>query len=391
MPESSKSGMTKNLSVEKRLLKALAQKRFERRLRQKRRKQARNRARSGAPGARLAAAQEPTPPKGPPRPGWTDLATPADLDLNQHRDASCAFIQRIGERVRQGQRLRLVFDECKTIRLSALVLLLAQIHKLQIEFGDGVITSTYPPNPKIERFLADIGFYELLHVKRRKNVAAHSRLTRFIRFKSEQKPNSAEIPKLRTELLGKDLKMPGAIARLIFRALSEAMTNVNHHAYKTKPLILPGLEGRWWMAASLSARTSLFTLAFYDAGVGIPKTLPRKYPLEKIRGILSLLPGVDPDDGQMIHAAMGLGRTRTEQTNRGKGLMDLVKLIDTVGAGAVHIHSLHGAYAYAPRVENHRNHEGFVEGTLIEWQLPLDKALENLPQELANELAEQNY
>lgn len=321
---------------------------------------------------------------------WTDLAVPSDIDLFQNRDATCKFIQMVREKVLGGIRLRLLFDDCNSIRLSALVLLLAQIHKLRLEFGEEHITGTYPKNSRIERLLVDSGFYQLLAVKSRKKPVPASKLTRFIRFKSDQKPNSAEIPNLRKELLGDDLQMPQVIAKLIFRALSEAMTNVNHHAYKTKSLRVASLAGRWWMVANVSARTRLFTLAFYDAGVGIPKTLPRKYPIEKIRGVLSLLPGIQPDDGQMIRAAMELGRTRTEATNRGKGLMDLAKLIETVGAGSMQIFSRCGSFTYKPNNEEHMNHEGFVEGTLIEWQLPIDKALENLPQELANELITQD-
>ena len=144
------------------------------------------------------------------------------------------------------------------------------------------------------------------------------------------------------------------------------------------------------MVANLSARNSLFTLAFYDAGVGIPKTLPRKYTIEKIRGALSLLPGIHPDDGEMIRAAMELGRTRTDASNRGLGLMDLTKLIDSAGSGSMQIYSRNGSYTYTSNREHHSNHDGFVEGTLIEWQLPIDRALENLTKELVDELTAQN-
>lgn len=381
--------MKKNFSVEQRLLRALEQERFERRLEQKSKKLSKNRRRSSAPAhQQLGFPQKRRTWKS--KDQWSDLPVPNDIDLAQNRDVTCEFIKTVRDSVRKGVRLRMIFDECRSIRLSALVLLLAQIHKLRLEFGADHITGTYPKSARIERLLADSGFYELLQVKSRKNVASISKLTRFIRFKSDQKPNSSEIPKLRTDLLGDDLQMPGAIARLIFRALSEAMTNVNHHAYKTKSITVSSLGGRWWIVANLSARTRLFTLAFYDAGVGIPKTLPRKYPLERIRGVLSLLPGIDPDDGQMIRAAMELGRSRTEESNRGKGLMDLAKLIDVAGAGSMYIHSRNGSYNYTPSNESHGNHGGFVEGTLIEWQLPIDRALENLPQELTDELAAQN-
>ena len=381
--------MKKNAAVATRLLKQLELQRFERRLRQKSKKLLKNQSRSGI---RVDGhTSRPTRRKSwKSKDPWTDMIVPVNIDLGSNRDATCEFIQSVRESVLSGTRLRLVFDDCNNIKLSALVLLLAQIHKLRLEFGQDHITGTYPASPRIENLLESSGFYKLLGVKSRKNMGPTSKLTRFIRFKSDQKPNSAEIPKLRDELLGSDLQMPGAVARLIFKALSEAMTNVNHHAYKTKSIRVSSLGGRWWMVANLSARTRLFTLAFYDAGVGIPKTLPRKYHIEKIRGVLSLLPGVQPDDGQMIRAAMELGRTRTEASNRGKGLMDLAKLIDSVGEGALRIHSRSGSFVHTPTKEIHKNHTGFIEGTLIEWQLPIDKALENLSQELKDELTLQN-
>lgn len=377
--------MKKNNAVVQRLLRGLEKERFERRLNQKAKKHSKNsRISAGAPQKVQRFSQKKKSWKSSDR--WTDIAAPTDIDLARNQEETCNFIQTVRKSVRNGVRLRVLFDECNSIKLSALVLLLAQIHKLRLEFGADHITGTYPKSARVEQLLSDSGFYKLLEVKSRKNAAISSKLTRFIRFKSDQKPNSAEIPSLRDELLGDDLQMPREIARLIFRALSEAMTNVNHHAYKTKSISVSSLGGRWWMVANVSARTRLFTLAFYDAGVGIPKTLPRKYPMEKIRGILSLLPGIEPDDGQMIRAAMELGRTRTDSSNRGKGLMDLAKLIDQAGAGSMKIYSRNGSYTHTPNGQQHANHGGFVEGTLIEWQLPIGTALENLTQELANEL-----
>jgi hypothetical protein len=371
-------------STFQKLLRNLERVRFERRLLQKHKKYHKRKLLSTT-GSRASA-----PSKAKRKEKWVDLAAPVDIDLQQNRDEICKFIKTVREQVRAGVRLRLLFDNCNSIKLSALMLLLAQIHKLRLEYGPQNLTGTYPKNKRVERLLDRSGFYKLLGVKSRPDLIAVSKLNRYIRFKSDQKPNSEEIPNLRKELLGDDLQMPTTVAKLIFKALSEAMTNVNHHAYSTKSVKSIKLSGRWWMVASLSARTRLFTLTFYDAGVGIPKTLPRKYSMEKIRLALSLLPGFEPDDGQMIRAAMELGRTRTYETNRGLGLMDLAKLIMFAGAGSLHIHSRRGSYTHTPDKVEHDNHDGFVEGTLIEWQLPINKALENLPKEIENELVAHN-
>jgi hypothetical protein len=249
------------------------------------------------------------------------------------------------------------------------------------------MTGTYPKDRTVERQLTQSGFFDLLGVRSR--IAARSRVNRYIKFKSDQRINGAEIQKLREELLGEDLRMPPEIARTIFRALTEAMTNVNHHAYQTKMFVSAraalDLRGRWWMFATLNVPRNVFVLAFYDAGVGIPKTLPRKYGWEAIRHLLSLLPGILPDDGQMIEAAMTLGRTSTDLEHRGKGLLDLAKLIDVLGAGSMAIFSRQGSYSYTPTSQSATNGRGFLEGTLIEWRLPIDRALAELPEDLYEE------
>jgi hypothetical protein len=367
--------------INQKVLLNLEAERFERRLRQKEKKLLKNRKFSQKKITPTETRHRTRVNKG----AWIELDAPLEIDLELNRNETCEFINELRDLVRFGSKVRIGFEECRSIKLSGLVLLLAQIHKLRIQYGQEHITGTYPKNPRIERLLSDSGFYKLLHVKSRKNSSQSSKLTRYLPFKSDQKPNSSEIPKLREELLGEDLSMPGEIKRKIFRALSEAMTNVNHHAYQTKSNTVSKIQGRWWMVATLSARSRLFTLVFYDTGVGIPKTLTRKYPIEMIRGVLSLLPMIQPDDGQMIRAAMELGRTRTGESNRGKGLLDLTKLIEVADAGSMSIYSRGGVYQYAPKQETHSNHNGFVEGTLIEWKLPIDKALENLQPELENE------
>jgi len=197
---------------------------------------------------------------------------------------------------------------------------------------------------------------------------------------------SESIPKIRDELFGDDFQMPSFIKKDIFRALSEAMNNVGEHAYLNKHLSSEVLRGRWWMGASMSLKKNIFNLTFYDAGVGIPKTLPTKYDMGIIRRALSLLPGFDPDDGAMIKAAVEIGRTRTRQDNRGKGLMDLHRLIDKSGVGRLRIISRKGWYEHEPTKNKCGSNVGFLEGTLISWQLPLDVATVQINNALQSEL-----
>jgi hypothetical protein len=327
--------------------------------------------------------------------GWHNLHAPVRLDLVLHREQTCAFFSEVRQLIQEGRNVRIVFMDTESISAEALIYLLGQVHRLRILRGAHRITGTYPKSQKVERLFEESGFLDTLGVNRRGAAKRASSHTRYLECKSDVEISGKTIPKLRSELLGPDLQMPGRVARTVYRALTEAMINVKHHAYHNKSMGVSALQGRWWLGAQLSRRKNLFTLTFYDAGVGIPKTLPRRYGWEQIRGILSLLPMFVPDDGQMIMAAVELGRTRTKKDNRGKGLMDLLKLIDQVGSGSIRILSRHGSYIYEVGHEARTsNDDNFVEGTLIKWELPLNKAvdiLEDLPNEADDEHPHYSY
>jgi anti-anti-sigma regulatory factor len=305
---------------------------------------------------------------------WDDVDVPRVLDLISARDASCAFFERVHARAKKGNRVRLVFQDTERISSESLIYLLAQMHKVRLQHGINAITGTYPHLPNVERLLKDSGFLQILGVKQRP-LTGRPTTTRYVKCKSETMTRGQSIPELRDELLGTDMLMSKPIGKMVFRALSEAMANVAHHANQEKHLNREALEGRWWLGGQVSRKRNFFELTFYDAGVGIPKTLHRKHTQEKIRAVLSMVPGISPDDGQMIKAAVELGRSRTESSHRGKGMMDIHRLINGVNAGALTIFSRSGEYRYTPTGEQIRNDKNFIEGTLIKWELPLDKVV----------------
>ena len=111
---------------------------------------------------------------------------------------------------------------------------------------------------------------------------------------------------------------------------------------------------------------------FYDQGVGIPATLPLKYPKEMIHSALRNLGIIGSRDGEHILAAMEIGRTRTDLPNRGRGLNDLRAFVDQSGTGNLRILSRKGEYEYsADKSEVARNHKHSLGGTLILWSVSL--------------------
>jgi hypothetical protein len=238
--------------------------------------------------------------------------------------------------------------------------------------GPNAVTGTYPKNKALERMLENTGFFGVLNVKPRNPERTRVYPVEFIKFRSDNKLDSAEPRRLREELLGSNITMHPKARTRLYRAITEAMLNVGQHAYPAYALRTHPTRGRWWVAGQVNKRKGEMMITFCDLGVGIPDTLPKVYPWELIRAVLAILPGVNPNDGQMIQAGMAIGRTRTKEIHRGRGLNDLRSFIDQAGAGELHILSRKGRYTYSPGNEEMLHNYGIsMGGTLIKWSVPL--------------------
>ncbi len=131
------------------------------------------------------------------------------------------------------------------------------------------------------------------------------------------------------------------------------------------------------MAGSIDQDKREFMIMFYDQGVGIPVTVPRKHPIEHWGGLLSDL-GLVPNDANMIKAATLLGRSRTGEEHRGYGLQDVINIVKICEKGEVRILSGRGEYCYrSDGSEVSRNHKRNLGGTLIQWHLSRSPATDS--------------
>ena len=356
------------------VLKRLEIERFQRRLVSDEKRKIRFRARSGHFQSRFEVREK---IRGlPTNKGWANLRVPPILDLIANFEEAAEFVKSI-RRTALGERrkVRLLFDEVKQIRPAALLLLLAEIHHCRLTQGLNRVTGTYPTNKRLERMMDATGFFKLLGVASRILKPKNStRTIEYIEFVSDVRLARDAARKLRQSLLGEELSMNLLSRKKLFRAISEAMINVGQHAYPDELHRGHQIRGRWWLAGAINKPRNELMVTFCDLGVGIPRTLPKLYTWEKIRSALSLLPGINPNDGEMIQAGMTIGRTQTGETNRGKGLNDLRSFIDQSGTGEMVIISQHGMYRYtAGGVEKAQNYGSSVGGTFIKWTVPLDR------------------
>ena len=220
--------------------------------------------------------------------------------------------------------------------------------------------------------LKDMGFFNLLHVRARETDEIDSSGTKYFRFRSGRRVEGKAIEDLRTLDLEPFFGDNVPNRRRLYAAVTEAMTNVVHHAYRDRTQTI---RPNWWLAASHNAQAGEVRILLYDQGEGIPKTLPRKFG-ERIRQILQ--DRILPTDADMVRAAHELTRTASGQNHRGHGLQrDVRKYAESVECtSAYRVTSLRGQYTWERQPdcqaqESEHNYMRSLPGTLIEWRLTL--------------------
>lgn len=305
--------------------------------------------------------------------GYKNLKVPVCLDLIKNYDETVEFIRTI-KSYSMGLRksVRLIFDETEDISPEALLLLLAEFYRCRKIFGDKRVTGTYPKSKKVEKIMEASGFFDLLEVVPRNPTKTKQYPLDYIKFITGNKLIESTARVLREALLGGKISMGTIAKKRLYRAITEAMINVVQHAYPKNQRGKHQIKNNWWISGHVNQRSGRLVILFCDLGVGIPNTLPKVHGWEKIRSVLSILPGVKPNDAQMISAGMEIGRTSTGMSGRGKGLNDLKMFVDDTGGGELNIFSRKGHYKYeAGKGVKLNNYSNSICGTLIKWSVPI--------------------
>ncbi|VUD48305.1 hypothetical protein TDB9533_01207 [Thalassocella blandensis] len=287
---------------------------------------------------------------------------------NSNINATLEPILSLRSKVESGEKV--VLDFSKTVYCSAIfvVYLFSEIELLMNQYGQNTIDlNLYTLPDKLKRLFKGIGLLQLIKTRVSDNTSRRflpvtrgindQQLDDIISFVIDQarfKTDLSDQQRARVELLTSS-------------AISEAMLNVQYHAYPTSEI-----DRYWWIMAAI-IDGDLY-IALCDRGVGIPSTLPYSSWWEQIMGALPI-----NDDAQMIAAAMKYTRSSViGKRGRGKGTRDIQKLVLEHKKGLLTIVSGKGLYRLngAPYEEDRRE-EHFpllydISGTAINWRIPLE-------------------
>lgn len=277
---------------------------------------------------------------------------------SQQRKELEVFFEKINHHLINNRKVKIDFSKVKQLYPCGVLVLMGWIDEWNKKYPSK-ITANYPADDLVEQMLCHVGVLEKLGLKKRKE-SSHNDVLRW-HYMHENDANAEAIENFLIELqkiLGeeKQVELGGCI--------SEAMTNVRHHAYQD------GVNSPWWIFSAISEGSIL--IALHDRGMTIPKTVRQKPNLQE--KILRLNSKDTPHaDIELITAAVG-GRTRTGLPYRGRGLSEMLEFTKKYKNSELGIFSNRGFFRFDG--QEHQSHLGTrLKGTLIIWQVLLSEEL----------------
>lgn len=298
------------------------------------------------------------------------IQAPHIFDAFNHecRSDLATFLTALREHFRTTPDRTLLIDFHKTERLYATGTLLfyAELTRLiEYRHHSVKVRCTSPVNDRASQVLEQIGIYKLCshrsHGNPTRDDVVHWRVAR-----GHLVDNTICAPAI--EAFEGELAAP--LVDGLLGGLAEAMANAVHHAYDgTRNDGLDYTEIRdWWMFSQ--KKDGYLSVVFCDLGVGIPETLPMKRPwlIKQIEKI-----GLPVNDANCIKEAINDGRSQTGLPGRGRGLGNIIDVVEKVHGGIAIVSSNKGYYLSKDGKASLANYRDNLMGTLIYWHVPLQE------------------
>lgn len=256
------------------------------------------------------------------------------------------------------------FTNTDKMYADGVLLFWAELKRL-LKFVKGAvdISVLLPHNKKVLQVLKQVGILDLLGAKTAIVPEDHD----VINWRAAS--GSKVLGQKYDDILQKfDGEITPFLQSNLYTGITEAMTNVTNHAYD-----IPRDDGlgiidqkNWWMFSH--EKDDFLSVAFCDLGAGIPRTLPltRRNVWNRLRrkGLKS--------DSDIIKFAVKDSVSRTRRSHRGKGLRQIMEVINGLPDAEAVVLSNRGAFIMRSGGESRAlDYRDSIFGTLIYWKIPL--------------------
>jgi hypothetical protein len=293
------------------------------------------------------------------------------LEHEEHRTEVVGFLRTLREAaLSDRRRVRIDFSHTARMFAPGTLLFAAELDRINAIRPDR-ITCTPPADNVVAQVLQHVGIFGKLRFSSKCAVTADN-VVHWEAYSGTQVDGSA----VGRALMRHSNLFSSPLQSRLYGGLVEAMTNTKQHAYKQPrgdgyPDALPN----WWMYTQHHPDEEKLTVAICDLGMGIPRSLPKRPGVTEFLRWFLRGHGLRDDDGSRIKAAFAMGASRTGQSNRGKGLMEIRSVLDGLH-GRIYIHSNRGFYVYdgdrraEVKCKTFPAHSSIL-GTIVLWSVPV--------------------
>lgn len=293
------------------------------------------------------------------------------MDFEENYETTCSHLQLLRSAVAKRVRIRsLDFSGLRRISTSAAVALASEVDQWNQRCIRKLRASVHTWQPEVRKLLQEMGYFELLGLQEPEGAEPDTD-TIFLRFRRGETRPDLDGGTIAVELRENIESATGITIKKmqLFGGLSEAITNVGHHAYGADD---KDIRKQWWVSASYKRTSRELKVTFYDHGRGIPETLPAWEHFNLIREIFWKM-----SNSQKIASAVRLGRSSTGAKERGQGLQNLLEFSRAYENGKLTVYSLRGKYqsihsAGTDTEGEFEDRQNTIGGTLIEWSVFLN-------------------
>ncbi|MFC5697490.1 hypothetical protein ACFPU0_18225 [Pseudomonas sp. GCM10022186] len=303
------------------------------------------------------------------------LRLPSTISLggSDVRGSLILFFRRLKDAVRDPNISNVVIDFSKVTQLHpcGTLLFLAEIERLlESSEASKKLSALYPTDRVVEEMFQHVGLLARLGLEPRiEEICAQNVVAWLYASGHEGDLDSiAEmLPKVLTEGSNTELRVA------LLSGMAEAVANSSEHAYlKVMKTPLPGIKPqKWWLFARQVDDD--IAVVICDLGRGIPGTLEANWK-EELASYFKTRSGLKRLDHKMIRLAFTVGKTSTDKKNRGKGLKDILKVVQEQKVGSLYIYSNKGVYGLDNTNGSSASHDekNSINGTIVQWKIPIE-------------------
>lgn len=283
-----------------------------------------------------------------------------------------AFLKDINRIVlRDGNWLTIDLSKVEKITAAASVLLFATINTCQLmSDSPAVIRCIFPKNDQNvdgHRYIVKTGLSRALSSGTTEKLKDLTKSQIF--YQSSDKATEILFPTL--QLLTRETALTESQLHLLIAGISEAMLNVQHHAYKkincdkqidpVKLDIVKSIGERWWQCAWYDSTQEAWIFIICDIGLGVVETYSRA--LKHI--------GLSIEASTALKNAFLVGNSRFVGSGRGNGSEDMKRPVEQGAREQLLVYTSGYRYLYRTGMNEPEitTQEDYFHGTLIQWTL----------------------